>query len=66
MLGLLLSLAVRRRRVWLRATPSGGDGAPGRTVVAVGGLARTDAGSFGTEFAMAVERLSDPSRARKE
>src|SRR5207244_4042282 len=39
-LGLLLSLAVRRRRVWLRATPSGGDGAPGRTVVAVGGLAR--------------------------
>jgi len=65
-LGLLLSLAVRRRRVWLRITPSADDSGPGRTVVAVGGLARTDAGSFGTEFGRLVERLRDPSRARED
>ena len=63
-LGLLLSLAVRRRRLFLRITPAPSpdsetvdnsapvdDGArPGggaRSVVAVGGLARTDAGNFG-------------------
>jgi len=31
-------------------------------VIAVGGLARTDAGSFGTEFDRIVERLRDPDR----
>jgi cytochrome c biogenesis protein len=85
-LGLLLSLAVRRRRVFLRITPLGpessgaprsGDGPPavddgttgsppGRSVVAVGGLARTDAGGFGSEFARVVELLRDPATPRKD
>jgi cytochrome c biogenesis protein len=82
-LGLLLSLAVRRRRLFLRISPAPSpnaesvdnsapvdDGAHsaagGRSVVAVGGLARTDAGSFGTEFARIVERLRDPSPLRKD
>ncbi len=67
-LGLLLSLAVRRRRVWLRITrdpdgenPSADASAGGRTVVAVGGLARAEAGSFGVEFARLVGRLRDPA-----
>ncbi len=56
-LGLLGSLGVRRRRLWLRITPSadGGDASP--TVVAVGGLARSDSGNFTTEFAGLLERL---------
>jgi cytochrome c biogenesis protein len=82
-LGLLLSLSVRRRRLFLRitraSTPTGGsvdnstpvdDGSPPapdrRTVVAVGGLARTDAGSYDTEFARVVERLRDTSDLRKD
>ena len=52
--GLLLSLFVRRRRVWLRA---GAAPASGRTVVEVGGLARTDPETFRTEFDSLVERL---------
>ena len=58
-LGLLLSLFVRRRRLWVRATPApaGADGTPGRTVVEVGGLARNDPEAFSTEFAELVERL---------
>jgi cytochrome c biogenesis protein len=82
-LGLLLSLAVRRRRLFLRVSPAPSpnsesvdnsepvdDGAQaesdGRSVVAVGGLARTDAGSFETEFARVVERLRDRAPVRKE
>jgi len=76
-LGLLMSLAVRRRRLFLRISPGpvdnfspvDSDARPdpdGRSVVAVGGLARTDAGSFGTEFARVVERLRDPSDPRKD
>jgi cytochrome c biogenesis protein len=51
--GLLLSLRVRRRRVWVRVD---GDGS-GRTVVEVGGLARNDPERFGEEFARLVRRL---------
>jgi cytochrome c biogenesis protein len=36
--GLMLSLFIRRRRVWVRAAPDGS----GRTLVAVAGLARTE------------------------
>jgi cytochrome c biogenesis protein len=56
-LGLLASLGVRRRRLWLRVTPSADpqDGSP--TVVSVGGLARSDSGNFTTEFAALLERL---------
>ncbi|HEV7656027.1 MAG TPA: cytochrome c biogenesis protein ResB [Mycobacteriales bacterium] len=82
-LGLLLSLAVRRRRLFLRITPADSSASrsvdnsepvddaerpepDARSVVAVGGLARTDAGSFGTEFARVIERLRDPSPVRKD
>ena len=51
--GLIGSLAVRRRRVWVRVT--GGGAAP--TVVQVGGLARSDSGNFSEEFAGLVEKL---------
>ena len=52
-LGLILSLRVRRRRFWVRATRDGA----GRTVVEAGGLARTDPEQFAEEFAALVERL---------
>jgi cytochrome c biogenesis protein len=53
-LGLVLSLRIRRRRMWVRAVP----GTAGRTVVEVGGLTRTDAsGGFDEEFAKLVEAL---------
>jgi cytochrome c biogenesis protein len=65
-LGLFGSLAVRRRRVWLRITPSSGspDGSP--TVVSVGGLARSDSGNFTTEFAALLERLRGAGSARPD
>lgn len=48
--GLGVSLTVKRRRFWVRATPAG-DGEPdGRTVVELGGLARTDQAGYGEEF----------------
>jgi cytochrome c biogenesis protein len=54
-LGLIGSLGIRRRRVWLRLRP----GADSSTVVEVGGLARSDSGNFTTEFAALLQRLSD-------
>lgn len=56
-LGLFGSLGVRRRRLWLRITPSAQaeDGSP--TVVSVGGLARSDSGNFSTEFTALLARL---------
>ncbi|MCV7356785.1 cytochrome c biogenesis protein ResB [Mycolicibacterium fluoranthenivorans] len=48
--GLLVSLVVRRRRVWVRLTP----GAAGTVSVELGGLARTDNSGWGDEF----ERLT--------
>ena len=67
-LGLLLSLFVRRRRVWVRVRPAGdrpaedaasagAESTSGRTVVEVGGLARTDPEAFAAEFAELTERL---------
>lgn len=56
--GLFGSLAVRRRRVWVRISPSE-DGSP--TLVQVGGLARSDSGNFTAEFAALVERLNEGS-----
>ena len=81
--GLLLSLTIRRRRVWYRIRPEesdgeGGDGAavgstvdaggagvgdeaagsnggrPRRTLIEVGGLARTDQAGYGEEFGSLV------------
>lgn len=73
-MGLIGSLAVRRRRLWLRLAPADaakpprtgmprerpGSASPGqaRTVVQVGGLARSDAGSFSAEFAALSARLA--------
>jgi cytochrome c biogenesis protein len=56
-LGLLGSLGIRRRRVWLRITPSSAGESRSPTVVAVGGLARSDSGNFTTEFAALARRL---------
>ena len=55
--GLLGSLGVRRRRVWLRITPSSDAHDRSPTVVEVGGLARSDSGNFTAEFAGLLERL---------
>ena len=46
MAGLLVSLVVRRRRVWARITPAG----PGTVDVELGGLARTDNSGWGEEL----------------
>jgi cytochrome c biogenesis protein len=55
--GLLASLSIRRRRVWLRITPADSAEPGGPTVISVGGLARSDAGNFTLEFAGLVKRL---------
>jgi cytochrome c biogenesis protein len=69
--GLCLSLFVRRRRLWLRAAPAGdssdADQGGSRTVVEVAGLARTGPEAFEAEFAELVERLRPtPARAPQE
>ncbi|MGI8697174.1 MAG: cytochrome c biogenesis protein ResB [Mycobacteriales bacterium] len=65
-IGLLLSLRVRRRRLWVRVGPSAPSDQSdprvdrpdeGRTVMSVGGLARTDAVAFGGEFESLSRRL---------
>ncbi|MEO7260871.1 MAG: cytochrome c biogenesis protein ResB [Jatrophihabitantaceae bacterium] len=53
--GLLGSLAIRRRRLWVRVAPTG---ASARSVVSVGGLARNDGGNFSTEFQAIVAELA--------
>jgi cytochrome c biogenesis protein len=53
--GLLGSLAVRRRRLWVRIAPPG---TSARSVVSVGGLARNDGGNFSTEFQAIVADLA--------
>ena len=55
LIGLVVSLRVRRRRVWLRAADAGA----GRTVVELGGLTRSDSGNFSDEFADLTGRLRD-------
>ncbi|MDQ1486696.1 MAG: cytochrome c biosis protein, partial [Actinomycetota bacterium] len=58
--GLLISLRVRRRRMWVRAVravPAGAND-QGGTVVEVGGLTRTDgSGDFDDDFARLVTAL---------
>jgi cytochrome c biogenesis protein len=69
LIGLLLSMRIRRRRLWLRITPATNQPAtpavaketPHRTVVEAGGLARTDTGVFGDEFRRITDRLRDPA-----
>lgn len=55
--GLIASLTVRRRRVWLRITPLAPPDGPTVSRVEVGGLARSDAGDFEREFAALVDHL---------
>lgn len=50
LIGLALSLTIRRRRFWVRLTPLTGHDGVDRTVVEVGGLARTDRAGYGEEF----------------
>lgn len=52
LLGLIGSLLIRRRRLWIRASAAS---VPGRTVVEIGGLART--GDFSAEFDDLVRRV---------
>ncbi len=55
--GLLLSFLVRRRRLFVRVSPAGGDGTGGAEVE-FGGLARSDvAGGFEEEFAALAAAL---------
>ena len=49
--GVMASLLIQRRRVWVRASPD----EQGRTLVTVAGLARTDAAGLGAE----VDRLAE-------
>jgi cytochrome c biogenesis protein len=65
-LGLLGSLGVRRRRLWIRATPSADAPDGSLTVVSVGGLARSDFGSFSAEFAGLLERLRSAGKPVQE
>jgi cytochrome c biogenesis protein len=55
MAGLLVSLVVRRRRVWVRLAAAG----PGTVSVELGGLARTDNSGWGDEFERLTQRLMD-------
>ncbi|MEO7193754.1 MAG: cytochrome c biogenesis protein ResB [Pseudonocardiaceae bacterium] len=57
--GLGLSLAVKRRRFWVRVTPDG----PAGTVVELGGLARTEAAGYGEEFDRLAAELLVSGRA---
>ncbi|HTY27437.1 MAG TPA: cytochrome c biogenesis protein ResB [Mycobacterium sp.] len=66
MAGLLVSLIVRRRRVWARIVAGGQErsdsgigagGQPGTVNIELGGLARTDNSGWGSEFEKLTERL---------
>jgi cytochrome c biogenesis protein len=58
--GLGVSLTIKRRRFWVRLRPAP---VPGRTVVRIGGLARTDQAGYGEEFTrLRGELLPDGQR----
>jgi len=59
--GLLVSLVIRRRRIWVRITPASGNGTVN---VELGGLARSDNSGWGDEFEKLTERLLTPSREK--
>lgn len=64
--GLIVSLTVKRRRLWVRITPAENDGEAGRTVVEIGGLARTDQAGYGEEFTRLSARLLDAASGGKD
>ncbi|MCK2236744.1 MULTISPECIES: cytochrome c biogenesis protein ResB [unclassified Crossiella] len=53
LVGLGLSLIIKRRRLWVRLSPAG----DGRTLIEVGGLARTDQAGYGEEFTRVASEL---------
>lgn len=59
LIGLMMSLTIKRRRVWFRVIPGSPSsttaGNQSRTVVQVGGLARTDQAGYGEEFTSLVQ-----------
>ena len=57
--GLLCSLRVRRRRMWVRVMPLTGEDGVRRTVVEAAGLPRTDPDGFRQEFQRTVQRMKD-------
>lgn len=61
--GLGVSLSVKRRRWWLRVTPTGPGERNGRSVVTLGGLARTEAAGYGEEFDRIAADLLPPREA---
>jgi cytochrome c biogenesis protein len=69
LLGLGFSLTVRRRRFWARLTPAVGEDGVRRTVVEIGGLARTDRAGYGEEFdrlraeLLTTDSATDPSKS---
>ncbi|MBV9321474.1 MAG: cytochrome c biogenesis protein ResB, partial [Mycobacterium sp.] len=64
MAGLLVSLLVRRHRVWIRIVPAAADTGSGTVNVEVGGLARTDNSGWGREFERLTERLLEGFETR--
>ncbi|WP_375480403.1 cytochrome c biogenesis protein ResB [uncultured Jatrophihabitans sp.] len=64
--GLIGSLGVRRRRLWLRIVPGGAGGTGSPTVVHVGGLARSDSGNFTAEFEQVLSRLRSAAPAHED
>lgn len=59
MAGLLVSLVVRRRRVWARVVPGIGSAQPVTVNVELGGLARTDNSGWGEELDTLAQRVLD-------
>jgi len=57
LVGLAGSLTIKRRRLWIRAAPADAEAAGERTVVEVGGLARTDQAGYGEEFTKLATHL---------
>ncbi|WP_062983736.1 cytochrome c biogenesis protein ResB [Nocardia anaemiae] len=69
MAGLLVSLLVKRRRIWIRGYPADDEAGTvdqRRTVVEMGGLARTDQAGWGGEFDRLRKRLLDDRSATGE
>ena len=67
LIGLLGSLFIRPRRIWLRARPADDDKARGGTIVEVAGLDRSGNGDMPAELAAVVADLkNEPSADTKE
>jgi cytochrome c biogenesis protein len=62
LVGLMVSLTGKRRRVWARVTPDDG----GRSLIALGGLARNDYPSFGDEFGRLAALVETPTNDARQ